>query len=218
MKWRIKLALVLLILIMFFSTSSYYFSRSIEPLLIATAKQEVQSSLNQLIHHCVSAIEYEPKDLLHIVYDDKTQVQSVQVDSRLLNDILYDAMSSVNESLRLAIEGEVDPITQQVYFDSGVVDYIPLGAFTNIAAFSEFGPKLKIKIRMINRVSGTYEISNEEYGINSTLLKIAIKIEVVAEVFAGISRETIHLEEEIPIVLQLLQGNVPTYVPYLKQG
>lgn len=210
------MALILSILLMTFSTSTYYFSQSIEPLLIARAKQEVQASLNQLIHHCVSSIEYDSKDLLHIVYDDKTQVQSVQVNSQLLNDILYDAMNSVNESLALAIEGKEDPITHQVYFDSGVVDYIPLGAFTNIAAFSEFGPKIKIKIRMINRVSGTYDISNEEYGINSTLLKISIKIEVVAEVFAGLSRETVHLQEEIPIVLQLLQGNVPTYVPYLK--
>ena len=70
---------------------------------------------------------------------------------------------------------------------------------------------------MINRVNGVYEITNEAYGINNTLLKIMIRVNVKADVFAGISQDEIIMQEEIPVIIQLINGNVPQFLPALTQ-
>lgn len=79
------------------------------------------------------------------------------------------------------------------------------------------GPKIKIRVKVINRVNGVYEITNEAYGINNTLLKIMIRVNVKADVFAGISQDEIIMQEEIPVIIQLINGNVPQFLPALTQ-
>lgn len=185
--------------------------------MIAVAKQEVQSSLNKLIHNCISVLDFNPDDLIRVKTNEEGEIISVNYDSMKLNQLLYKAVESINESLLLAQKGEVDPITNQVYFDNGVVDEVPLGYFTEMVGLSDMGPKIKIRVKVINRVNGVYEITNEAYGINNTLLKIMIRVNVKADVFAGISQDEIIMQEEIPVIIQLINGNVPQFLPALTQ-
>ena len=212
-KWKYKLLALLLLATLVLSYTFVECNRLLEPIMIAVAKQEVQSSLNKLIHNCIAVLDFNPDELIRIQTNDEGEVISVNYDSMKLNQLLYQAVESINESLLLAQKGEVDPITQQVYFDKGVVDEVPLGYFTEMVGLSDLGPKIKIRVKVVNRVNGVYEISNEAYGINNTLLKIMIKVNVKADVFAGISQDEIVMQEEIPVIIQLINGNVPQFLP-----
>lgn len=216
-KWRVKFSLIVIACVLFLSFTFYECNRLIEPVMIAVAKQEVQSSLNKLIHNCISVLDFDPDELISIQTNDEGEIISVNYDSMKLNQLLYTAVESINESLMLAQKGEVDPITNQVYFDNGVVDEVPLGYFTELVGLADLGPKIKIRVKVINRVNGVYEITNEAYGINNTLLKIMIKVNVKADVFAGISQDEIVMQEEIPVIIQLINGNVPQFLPTLNQ-
>lgn len=216
-KWKYKLLAVSLAAILLLSYTFYECNRLLEPVMIAVAKQEVQSSLNKLIHNCISVLDFNPDDLIRVKTNDEGEIISVNYDSMKLNQLLYKAVESINESLLLAQKGEVDPITNQVYFDNGVVDEVPLGYFTEMVGLSDMGPKIKIRVKVINRVNGVYEITNEAYGINNTLLKIMIRVNVKADVFAGTSQDEIIMQEEIPVIIQLINGNVPQFLPALTQ-
>ena len=216
-KWKYKLLAVSLAAILLLSYTFYECNRLLEPVMIAVAKQEVQSSLNKLIHNCISVLDFNPDDLIRVKTNDEGEIISVNYDSMKLNQLLYKAVESINESLLLAQKGEVDPITNQVYFDNGVVDEVPLGYFTEMVGLSDMGPKIKIRVKVINRVNGVYEITNEAYGINNKLLKIMIRVNVKADVFAGISQDEIIMQEEIPVIIQLINGNVPQFLPALTQ-
>ncbi len=216
-KWKYKLLAVSLFVVLLLSYTFYECNRLLEPVMIAVAKQEVQSSLNKLIHNCISVLDFNPDDLIRVKTNDEGEIISVNYDSMKLNQLLYKAVESINESLLLAQKGEVDPITNQVYFDNGVVDEVPLGYFTEMVGLSDMGPKIKIRVKVINRVNGVYEITNEAYGINNTLLKIMIRVNVKADVFAGISQDEIIMQEEIPVIIQLINGNVPQFLPALTQ-
>lgn len=216
-KWKYKLLALLLLATLVLSYTFVECNRLLEPIMIAVAKQEVQSSLNKLIHNCIAVLDFNPDELIRIQTNDEGEVISVNYDSMKLNQLLYQAVESINESLLLAQKGEVDPITQQVYFDKGVVDEVPLGYFTEMVGLSDLGPKIKIRVKVVNRVNGVYEISNEAYGINNTLLKIMIKVNVKADVFAGISQDEIVMQEEIPVIIQLINGNVPQFLPAFNQ-
>lgn len=214
MKKHIKVKFIILLVLLFLTLAFYEANRLIEPVMIAQAKQEVQASLNKLVHNCMKSITFEENQLYSMKLNDEQEIISINYNSIELNRILYDAMETINESLLVAQSGGVDPITNQIYFDKGVVDEVALGYFSELAVLSNFGPKIKIRVRLIDRVSGSYEIYNEPYGINNTMLKITIKVKIKADVFAGISSEEIVMEEEIPIVLQLIQGTIPQYSPY----
>lgn len=214
MKKRIKVKFVLLFILLFLTLAFYEANRLIEPVMIAQAKQEVQASLNKLVHNCMKGLKFDANELYTTQFNAEQEIISINYNSLELNRVLYDAMEIINESLLVAQSGGVDPITKQIYFDKGVVDEVALGYFSELAVLSNFGPKIKIRVRLIDRVSGNYEIYNEPYGINNTMLKITIRVKIKADVFAGISSEEIVMEEEIPIVLQLIQGNIPQYSPY----
>ena len=216
-KWKYKLLAVSLAAILLLSYTFYECNRLLEPVMIAVAKQGVQSSLNKLIHNCISVLDFNPDDLIRVKTNDEGEIISVNYDSMKLNQLLYKAVESINESLLLAQKGEVDQITNQFYFDNGVVDEVPLGYFTEMVGLSDMGPKIKIRVKVINRVNGVYEITNEAYGINNTLLKIMIRVNVKADVFAGISQDEIIMQEEIPVIIQLINGNVPQFLPALTQ-
>ena len=216
-KWKYKLLAVSLAAILLLSYTFYECNRLLEPVMIAVAKQEVQSSLNKLIHNCISVLDFNPDDLIRVKTNDEGEIISVNYDSMKLNQLLYKAVESINESLLLAQKGEVDPITNQVDCDNGVVEEVPLGYFTEMVGLSDMGPKIKIRVKVINRVNGVYEITNEAYGINNTLLKIMIRVNVKADVFAGISQDEIIMQEEIPVIIQLINGNVPQFLPALTQ-
>ena len=44
-----------------------------------------------------------------------------------------------------------------------------------------------------------------------------IRVNVKADVFAGISQDEIIMQEEIPVIIQLINGNVPQFLPALTQ-
>ena len=213
MKQPIKRKFIVIFILLFITLSFYEANRLIEPVMIAKAKQEVQASLLKIVHNCIAHLEFQENELYAIQKNPKDEITNINYNSYALNQVLYDAIENINQSMNSAIKGDVDPITKQIYFDEGIIEELPLGYFTELAFFTNIGPMIKIKVRSVQSVSGNYEIYNEPYGINNTLLKITLKVKIKADIFAGISRETIEMVEEIPIVLQLIQGVIPQYVP-----
>ena len=66
----------------------------------------------------------------------------------------------------------------------------------------------------MNDVTGEIKTSVEPYGINSSLLKITLLLKIDAEVLTLLSSSSLQDENEVPLVVQVISGNVPSYTPY----
>lgn len=188
-----------------------------EPQLQAVAKQHAGFAINTIVQKVIANIEYDANSLYSIEKDSQGNIVQVQFNSYEMNQLLYKMLETIDASLLAAQDGEKDPTTDQVFYEDGVLYEVPIGYFTNLFFLYSKGPKLKVKIRMMNDVTGELKTSVEEYGINSSLVKISLSLKFDAEVLTLFSSSSLQDENEIPLVIQVISGNVPSYVPYTSE-
>lgn len=196
---------------------AYFFflgNRLIEPMLLSVARFEVQSGMNHLLHSSIHSIKIDD-ELIISETDREGQIVRLVFDTPKMNQLLVDALEVIHKKIASAENGESDPYTGEIYFDDGIIGEVPLGYFSELAFLQSAGPKIKIKARVINRISGTLDIQNEPYGMNSTLVKVMLNVKITADVFAGISSEEIEIEESIPLLVQIVNAPLPKVFPYL---
>lgn len=211
-----KMKIVIIISMIFVSIEGCmkYVNKKIEPQLKAVAKQHAGFAINNIVKQVIGNLEYDASRLYHIEKDKNGNIVQIQFDSYQLNQLLFKALETVDASLLAAQDGKKDPTTQQVFYEEGVLYEVPLGYFSNMFFLYSKGPKLKIKIKMMNDVTGEIKTSVESYGINSSLLKITLLLKIDAEVLTLLSSSSLQDENEVPLVVQVISGNVPSYTPY----
>ena len=211
---KLKFWLAICILLISIQGCMKYFNKKMEPQLRAVAKQHAGFAINNIVKQVIGNLKYDASTLYHMEKDTNGNIVQIQFDSYQLNQLLYKALETVDASLLAAQDGKKDPTTQQVFYEEGVVYEVPLGYFSNMFFLYSKGPKLKIKIKMMNDVTGEIKTSVEPYGINSSLLKITLLLKIDAEVLTLLSSSSLHDENEVPLVVQVISGNVPSYTPY----
>lgn len=191
------------------------FNKKIEPQLQAVSKQHAGFAINNIVKQVLKEVAYDADSLYDIEKDTQGNIVQIQFDTQQMNTLLYQALQTIDASLLAAQDGIQDPTTKQVFYEEGVLYEIPLGYFTNLFFLYSKGPKLKVKIKMMNDVTGEIKTSVEPYGINSSLLKITLILQIDAQVLTLVSSSHLHDENEIPLVIQVISGNVPNYVSHV---
>ncbi|MEG0737416.1 MAG: sporulation protein YunB, partial [Longicatena sp.] len=135
-------------------------------------------------------------------------------DSARLNQILYTALNTIDASLLAAQDGRKDPTTKDVFYEDGVLYEVPMGYFSHLYFLYEKGPKVKIKMKMMNDVTGEIKTETKPYGINNTMVKISLVVHVNAQVLTFLSTSELNNKCEIPIIIQVVNGSVPNISPY----
>lgn len=190
-----------------------------EPRLEALAKQHVSFAINNIAKQVLKDMEYDSESFIKPTLDENGNMISISYDSYELNQVLYNALSTIDESLLAAQDGKKDPITNEVFYENGIFYRIPVGALSGVPFISNMGPSIPVKMQLINDVTGRIEISSEAYGVNNTMIQISLKISIDAQAVTVLNVSSIQMEMEIPIVMQLVNGKVPSYLPYgLNEG
>ena len=187
----------------------------IEPQLQAYAKQQVRLAINHVVSTVLEHISYDTSTLIEVEKDEQGNAISREYNSNALNKILNQALESIHLSLLAAQNGEKDPMLNKIFFNEGIIYQLPIGYLTNISFLSSSGFKIPIKMRTLNDVSGELHIINEPYGYNNTMIKIMLELEIQAQVITVLNIEKINVHKEIPIIIQVIQGEIPDYIPFV---
>ena len=186
----------------------------LEPRLRAEAKTQVNIAINNLVTKVLANIDYNRDDLVRITSDHDGNVSQVEYDTLKLNQILYASLDTIDDSLQAAQEGKKDPITDRVFFHEGIVYELPLGYLTHISMLSDVGPTLPIRMKILNHVDGEIKTISEPYGMNNTLLKIVLQVRIEAQAITVLNVNDISVVSEIPLVIQLVNGDIPNFAPF----
>ncbi len=216
-KRKLKLSFWKAVFLLFAALAIYTirnFNVYMQPRLEALAKQHVSFAINNIEKQVLKNLEYDPDTFILPSYDEKGNIISISYDSYQLNQILYSALNTIDDSLLAAQDGREDPITHEVFYENGIFYRIPVGALTGIPFLANFGPSIPVKMQLLNDVTGRINITSEAYGINNTMIKISLVISVNAQVVTVLNVSEIQLETEIPIVMHLVNGKVPSILPY----
>ncbi len=187
----------------------YAINKQIEPQIVDIARIEANNAATNVILHAVESLKLDTEDLVYNMYDEEGKVIGINYDTTKLNNILSKGLDASERSLQAATSGEIDPNTYMLYYDRGIIYSVPLGYFTGIALFSDFGPKINVRLKVLHTNQGEIQVTTSPYGINNTLVEIDLVITTQMTVITPFIANTVPIECRIPLVIQITQGEIP---------
>lgn len=142
----------------------------------------------------VSKIDVE--QLVYLHKDNEEVIKSVYINTKQVNSIL----SGVNASL----VNNMQKLTSEKLT-------LPLGIIISETLFYDLGPDLTIHIIPVGKVETDIISKVSPYGINSSLLEVAISVKVQIDTLIPLKKGTAAVAFNIPLVLQIINSDVPRY-------
>ena len=196
---KIIICVFLFILIFFLIISIYYLSIyfSDRTKLFMENKSIIytQSYLKEAILEDVIE-EINISSLYLIKENSNNQVNSVLVNTAQVNKILGLVNSSLEKNMKTIQNTELQ---------------IPFSSIFSEVLFNSFGPNIKLKIFPLGSYKCDVISSATEYGINNTLFEIYINVDIKIETLVPLQRNENVVNCKIPIVMQIIHGEVPRY-------
>ena len=196
---KIIICVFLFIFIFFLIISIYYLSIyfSDRTKLFMENKSIIytQSYLKEAILEDVIE-EINISSLYLIKENSNNQVNSVLVNTAQVNKILGLVNSSLEENMKTIQNTELQ---------------IPFSSIFSEVLFNSFGPNIKLKIFPLGSYKCDVISSATEYGINNTLFEIYINVDIKIETLVPLQRNENVVNCKIPIVMQIIHGEVPRY-------
>lgn len=193
----LKTLLILGLIIFAINFASGYFGERSAVYIKQKATLAASSLIEKALREgVISSIDI--KDLITVIPIDDEQ-NTLYINTKQVNDI----MAKVNNTIKNNIYGEEHDELQELE--------IPLGIIISDTLFVNSGPMLKVEMYPVGSFSSDIVTNIEEYGINNTLLTISIKIDIMFDTIIPLNKQTINVNCEVPILVQIIQGEVPTY-------
>ncbi len=187
-----------IIIIITFTTINYiniYFSQRTKLFIESKGVVYTQQFLQEAILENVVE-EINISSLYYMKEDTNQNVDSILINTAQINKIL----GLVNRSL----EQDINNIsTEKIEF--------PLSSILGDTLFNNIGPIIKLRVYPIGSYKCDVISEVSEYGINNSLFKIYIKVNMKIQSIIPLIKSESDVECQIPIVLQIIQGEVPRY-------
>ena len=181
----------------------------LKPHVEKVAASEVRNAASAVIKRAVDSLDLKTEDLIRIQRDSQGNITDIIYDTQRMNELMSRSLDAAQESLNAAEEGETDPHTHLVYYDKGIIYSLPVGMLTGSVLLANVGPSIDIRMRAVNSLVGQIDAVSSAYGINSTLLEIDLKISVEMLVISPFLLDPQQIEVKIPLVMQIVQGQIP---------
>lgn len=148
-------------------------------------------------------------------------VETIDFNTKKINEMLITVSSSVKKRLKDLEQGKIDnlEISDNELFNidskklkNGVIYEIPSGIIFNNSLLNNIGPKIPVKLSMLGDVVTDIDLSVNEYGINSVMIKVGVKVILNEQVILPFNSNQVKIETVIPIAMKLVQGNIPSYI------
>ena len=180
-------------------------------------KNIVNYSVNEILEENLT------NDLFVVTKNKQNEIEMLDYNTKEVNRILKVLNQTIQKQLVSLEDGKVagfvisDSLKKGEYrgIKNGIICEIPMGALKKNAFYSNFGPKVPIKISFLGAVSSNITTSVTEYGFNSIVLEVYVNIEIEARITMPSTSKTVKNKITAPLTLKIIQGIIPEYY-YIK--
>ena len=206
--------LVCLVVLVIFKLINF----KVTPILVNYAEVETERIAMAVINKSILSFSNDERleNLVLTTVNDENEIVSVDFDTSVINNVLYDITNSIENDLILLGNGKLDeldiPISNVYEKDdvSGIVYYIPFGVVTGSSVIADIGPKIPVKNKLIGSVYSNVKTDVIEYGINNAIIKIYIQVEVNEQVILPFLSKKVTIKSDIPVLVKMVQGKIPS--------
>lgn len=198
MKRKIIVTFFIIVLIIIFVL--YFYSYKMMPLLIRYSKIKSKKIAIDIISKNVSddvVKILDKEDLFLVERDNLGNIETVDYNSKVVNKILSDTSKRVVKNFQ-----DLKSI------NNGIIMKIPVGIISNNVFIQGLGPKIPVKIILDGNVLTSLDTKVKEYGVNSALIEVSVKIEANIDVIIPFKTSEIKVINNVPISLKIAKGNV----------
>lgn len=221
LKIQTKICITILLIIIFICYFLNFAGKKIFPVLLQQAEIDCKKMAIVVIKNSIT------DDVLNVLSEDELfnviqkkdgEVQTIDFNPIIVNKFLTKMTNIVSDNLKKIETGKIDNISfinSEDYniekLKNGVISEVPLVIITNNVLLSNIGPKVPVKLNLVGNVISSIETKVSNYGINSALIEIYAKIEVTEEVIIPFQTKRIKVQNNVPVTIKVIQGNVPNY-------
>lgn len=216
-----------IILVILLSISVGYllqlFSSKALPQLINYSEIETKKIVSSIINSTVIEETYKNTtiDNLFITHkDNNDSIKSIDYNSNYVNQILVDTYKAVERNLSYLEHGQVEKL--KLYnidlssynndkLKEGIIYELPSGIILNNVILNNIFPKIPVKMSLIGNIFCRLDSSVKAYGINNALITINVVVEVEVKILLPFVSKNTKIVESIPILMKIIEGNVPSY-------
>lgn len=197
-KFRRKVLLFFVLIILFTSVGLYSFSIWVRPKIILLTQSYAKNEISQTIDVEVKKVMLEEffsyDKIVTITRDSENRVNSVSSDTTLINRFTND--------LGIAIGDELDKKSQ-------IKHKIPISNLFGIELFAGLGPSIPVRFYPVSVTNADITHSFEEAGINQTIHTINLTVSVDMAIMVPLAQSVVKTTSTMPIAQTLIVGTVP---------
>lgn len=199
-----KITLVIMVMIIFIHS----FILQLQPRLEVIMNQCVEELFQELMEKSIQKFDYEDDELYEIHRSEHQEITNIQFNTLKLNQILMTSLNTLNQTLdEVSYE---NGIRHQRIRSKDWIDYsVPVGSLFQSILWYGKGFELPIRIQILQNINGEIKTKMEPYGINATMITISLSLQLQAHVETYIGRRNVIVENELPLVMQVIHGQVP---------
>ncbi|MBQ1550889.1 MAG: sporulation protein YunB [Bacilli bacterium] len=199
-KFRNKiLFIVLLNIILSFLLINFY-SNKLSPLLlklgVIEGKKKGIEIISKGIYDDISSY-LDTKELFIVEKDNNGNIEMIDYNTKVVNNIISIASKKV-----------INNYNDFQNKNSGIIKRVPIGVVTNNIFFSNLGPRVPVRIKLDGNALTSIKTKVKEYGINSALIDVYIRIEVNLDIIIPFYSKKISVYNDIPVSMKVIKGNV----------
>ena len=203
----ILILLLIISLIFIFKYIGHNLSDKVESYATKQSKKIITLVINKSIDkELISSFE------LNQIFTESEN--TIDFNSVKLNKILLEVNKKLKDNLNKLESGELkleDETILKNKTKKGIVYEIPTGIIFNNALLANIGPKIPVKLHLIEDVLTGIDTNVIDYGINNAIIEVYIKITINEQVILPFSSKQISVTEKVPIAIKLIEGKVPNY-------
>lgn len=163
-----------------------------------TAKNRVNASIDHSLRKITDENALETSDFLVKTTDAQGMVNSLSVNTLLVNDLCGRLAADIGKELESSGRETVR---------------IPLATITGLRAFANAGPALPITVLPVGGAVVDYESAFESVGINQVNFRLWLRVDAAVRVVNPVQNQDILVSRKVALVNTVFSGQVPdTYL------
>nr|WP_317359905.1 sporulation protein YunB [uncultured Tyzzerella sp.] len=205
-KKYLKIPFFSLFILLIFIGIIYFFVIQFENEVLPTAIKVSQKYATNIISQEINkSVEKVIKDLnlytnnfFNKSVDETTNKTYLDINTILINNVCTNVSQELSENLKSIKDTKIE---------------LPIGVFSGISAFSEFGPSFSVYLSSIGDATVDYETNFQSVGINQINFQVYLNIDCSVSIINPMYRKDIDVSRKLMLVNTVFDGDVPnTYL------
>ena len=196
-------------IIIFYKSQIKIINDKITPLVINYSTGQMKRITSIIINRSINSDMLNKDDLDNLFMVSKdNNIVTISLDSIIVNKITDIISDACEDNLRLVEEGKYQELKSKFNIGKEYF-FVPSSIIFKNTLFSAIGPSIPINIKYLGNVTSNLKTEVKEYGINNSLITIYVDINVEMLVILPFSSKEINITNLVPIVIKMINGEVP---------